>query len=394
MGFRKVKGKKYNSIYEYYKDSDHDKKTIAYYIMYRDIENKPKKVKCDAKSKNEALKILNDKKIQISKDRKEIQKDSSLLHQKVMSGNLSLEDVAKLYFPTKTAKSTDMIKSAYNRLVNPHIGKKNITKIKTEDIKNLSNILKKTPSRQGTPFNPRTVKKVISYLRALFNWAIKQGYTDKNPVIIKDIIKVDRNEAGRVLSDEEIEKLWKLDDFIMKPRLLLFLKACYHTGARPSAVIDIKVKHINFDKGTIHIRAIKQGKPYDARVSQELLTLLKKWITQHNLVHDNCIFYPEQLYKRATEKDEKEEYKNQSTRYQKYAEQLRTIFNKHFNQNIGTYDLAYRVSVYTMRRTAATKVYKKFGIVHAKKFLNHTEIDTTMKYLNIEDDMELIDYGL
>ena len=143
MGFRKVSGKKYNSIYEYYKDSDHDKKTIAYYIMYRDIENKPKKVKCDATSKDEALKILNDKKIEISKDRKEIQKDSSLLRQKVMSNNLNLEDVAKLYFPTKTAKSTDMIKSAYYRLVNPNIGKKKITKIKTEDIKNLSDTLKK-----------------------------------------------------------------------------------------------------------------------------------------------------------------------------------------------------------------------------------------------------------
>jgi integrase len=394
VGFRKVKGKKYNSIYEYYKDSDHDKKTIAYYIMYRDIENKPKKVKCDATSKDEALKILNDKKIEVSKDRKEIQKDSSLLHQKVMSNNLSLEDVAKLYFPTKTAKSTDMIQSAYNRLVNPHVGKKKITKIKTEDIKNLSDTLKKTPSRQGTPLNPRTVKKIIGYLRALFNWAIKQGYTDKNPVIIKDIIKVDRNEAGRVLSDKELEKLWNLDDFITKPRLLLFLKACYHTGARPSAVIDMKVKHINFDKGTIHIRAMKQGKPYDARVSQELLNLLEQRIKEHKLVHDNCIFYPEQLYKRAIDKEEKEKLKNQSTRYQKYAEQLRKVFDKHFNQNIGTYDLAYRVSVYTMRRTAATKVYKKFGIVHAKRFLNHTEIDTTMKYLNIDDDMELIDYGL
>ena len=394
MGFRKVKGKKYNSIYEYYKDSDHDKKTIAYYIMYRDLENKPKKVKCNATNKDEALKILNNKKIEVSKDRAEIQKDASLLHQKVMNNNLSLEDVSKLYFPTKTAKSKDMIESAYNRLINPYIGRKKITKITTEDIKNLSETLKDTPSRQGTPLNPRTVKKIIGYLRALFNWAIKQGYLDKNPVIIKDIIKVDRNEAGRVLSDLELEELWDLEEFITKPRLLLFLKACYHTGARPSAVMDIKVKHINFNKGTIHIRAMKQGKPYDARVSQELLNLLKQRIKEHKLVHDNCIFYPEQLYKRETDKEKKEQLKNQSTRYQKYAEQLRKIFDKHFNQNIGTYDLAYRVSVYTMRRTAATKVYKKFGIVHAKRFLNHTEIDTTMKYLNIEDDMEVIDYGL
>lgn len=394
LGFRKLRAKKYTGIYEYFKDSDRDKRTTAYYISYRDIDNKIKKVKCNANTKEDALKILNDKRAELTKNRAEVQKDKSVLSRKIMNNNLSLEDVAKLYFPTKTAKSTDMIVSAYNRLINPHIGKLKITKIKTEDIKKLSDLLKQTSSRHGTVLNPRTVKKVIGYLRALFNWAIKQGYLDKNPVVIKDIIKVDRNETGRVLSDEEIDKLWNLEDLIAKPRLFLFLKACYHIGARPSAVMDIQVKHINFDKRTIHIRAMKQGKPYDARVSQELLDLLKDWIVKHKLLHDNFIFYPEQLYKRATTEEEKEKYKNQSTRYQKYAEQLRPIFNKHFNKHIGTYDLAYRVSVYTMRRTAATKVYKKFGIVHAKRFLNHTEINTTMKYLNIEDDMELIDYGL
>lgn len=394
MGFRKLRAKKYTGIYEYFKDSDKDKRTIAYYISYRDIDNKIKKIKCNATSKEDALKILNDKRAELTKDRLEIQKDNSLLNRKIMNNNLTLEDVAKLYFPTKTVKSASMIESAYNRLINPHLGKMKIAKIKTEDIKNLSELLKATPSRQGTPLNPRTIKKIIGYLRALFNWAVKEEYIDKNPVIIKDIIKVDRNEPGRVLSDEELEKLWKLDEFIIKPRLLLFLKACYHTGARPSAVIDIQVKHINFNNGTIHIRAMKQGKPYDAKVSQELLQLLNEWIKEHSLVHDNFIFYPIKSYNNARTEEEKEICKNKSTRYQKYAEQLRRIFDKHFNQNIGTYDLAYRVSVYTMRRTAATKVYKRFGIVHAKRFLNHTEIDTTMKYLNIEDDMELIDYGL
>ena len=394
MGFRKVSGKKYNSIYEYYKDSDHDKKTIAYYIMYRDLENKPKKIKCDATNKDDALKILNDIKAKLLKDRKEIKRDSSLLHQKIMNNNLSLDDVAKLYFPTKTAKSTDMIESSYNRLVSPTLGQTKIKKIKTEDIKNLSNILRNTPSRQGTPLNPRTIKKVISELRALFNWAIKQVYIDKNPVIVKEIIKVDRNEPGRVLSDEELEKLWNLDEFVVRPRLFLFLKTCYHTGARPSGVLTIQVKHINFSKGTIHIRAMKQGKPYEARVGKEQLDLLKDWIKEHDLKHDNFIFYPIQLYKRAKTDKEKQEIKNTAVKYGRYSESLRIIFDRHFNQDIGTYDLAYRVTVYTMRRTAATKVYKKFGIVHAKRFLNHTEIDTTMKYLNIEDDMELIDYGL
>lgn len=394
MGFRKVKGKKYNSIYEYYKNSDNDKKTIAFYILYRDLDNNPKKVKCSATNKDDALKILNDKKAELSKDRADIKQDSSMLHQKIMNNNLSLEDVANLYYPTKTTVSNKTTSSTFYRFVNPLIGKMKISKIKTSDMKNLSDTLKKTNSRQGTLLNPRTVKKIISSIRALFNWAIKEGYVDKNPVVIKDIIKVDNNEAGRVLSDEELTKLWNLDEFVVKPRLFLFLKTCYHTGARPSAVMDIQVKHINFNNGTIHIRAMKQGKPYEARVSKESLDLLQSWIKKYDLVHDNYIFFPMQLYNRAITPEEKLAIKNTRTRYQGYAEILRKIFDTHFNQNIGTFDLAYRVTVYTMRRTAATNVYKKLGIVHAKRFLNHTEIDTTMKYLNIDDDMEVIDYGL
>ncbi len=104
MGFRKIKAKKYSGIFEYYKDSDHDKKTIAYYISYRDIDNKIKKHKCKATNKEDALKILNDKRAELTKDRLEIRKDTSLLHQKVMNNNLSLEDIANFIFQQKQLK--------------------------------------------------------------------------------------------------------------------------------------------------------------------------------------------------------------------------------------------------------------------------------------------------
>ena len=145
MGFRKVRGKKYNSIYEYYKNSDVDKRTVSYYIMYRDIDNIPKKVKCDATNKDEALKILNDKKAQLTKDRAEIEKDDSLLARKIMNNNLKLEDIAKIYFPTKTAKTIKMIESAFNRHIKPTLGEIKISKIKTEDIKQLSEELSTSP---------------------------------------------------------------------------------------------------------------------------------------------------------------------------------------------------------------------------------------------------------
>ena len=96
MGFRKLKAKKYSGIFEYFKDSDKDKKTIAYYISYRDIDNKVKKLKCDATTKEDALKILNDKRNELSKNRLEIQKDASLLNQKIMNSNLTVKRTLKL----------------------------------------------------------------------------------------------------------------------------------------------------------------------------------------------------------------------------------------------------------------------------------------------------------
>jgi len=55
--------------------------------------------------------------------------------------------------------------------------------------------------------------------------------------------------------------------------------------------MTIQVKHINFDNNTVHIRAMKQGKPYDARVSKEILNMIEKWIKEHDLVQDNFIFF-------------------------------------------------------------------------------------------------------
>jgi len=394
MPFRKIKQKKYNGINEYYRKSDQDKKTISFYITYRDIDNKVKRDKTDATNKDEALEILNKKKIQLSKNRKKIQNDSSLLHQKILNDSLTLDEVAKKYHPTKTNPEARRNEAKYYNHISSTLGKKRISKITEADVKNLSSILEKKKSIRGGLLNPRTVKDIIENLRVIFNWSIEQNYINKNPVIVKKIITTDDNEAGRVLTDDELEKLWSINDLKINDRLFLFLKTCYYTGARPAGVIDIQVKHINFTDKKIRIKAMKKGKSYEANANNELISMLQEWIIEHNLVHDNFIFYPIQTYKRAKTEEERRRIKNISARYEGYSRPLRKIFNKHFNQDIGSYDIAYRVSIYTMRRTAGTKIYKNHGIVHAKKFLNHTDIKTTMKYLNIDDDMETIEYGL
>ncbi len=396
MPFRKMTAKKYKGVNEYYRKSDPDKKTVSFYIAYRDLENKIRRTKTDAKNRDEALKCLQSKQAELTRDRADIKKGVSKLNQKIFNNNLTLDEVAKLFHPTKTNREAERIEAKYYNHISPILGEKRISKITTDDIKELAIELENKNNGRGALLNPRTVKDNIENLRVIFNWAIEKNYVDKNPVIVKKIIVTDDNETGRVLSDKELVRLWAIDDLRMNDRLFLFLKTCYFTGARPAGVIDIQVKHINFTDKKIVIKAMKKGKSYKANASTELLALLKIWISKHNLKHDNFIFYPIQTYLRATSDKERAKLKNTAARYDGYSRLLRKIFDKEFNdkEGIGSYDLAYRVSVYTMRRTAGTKIYKNHGIVHAKKFLNHTDIKTTMKYLNIDDDMEIIDYGL
>lgn len=407
MGFRSIKAKKYNGIYEYFKNSDGDKKTTAYYIAYRDIDDKVKKIRCDAKDKDEALKMLNAKKSELTQDRKEIQRDDTKLQQKVLNNSMTLDDVAKIFHSQRTNKDALQERQKFENHIQPFLGKKKISKINTKMLQEFQKYLSsKTVSRykrimgddgkyktieEKIKLSPRTIKHILEYLRVIFNWSIEEGHIKTNPMVIKKIVnQVEDSEPGRVLLDKELDALWELDELKMNDRLYLFLKACYFTGARPAGIIDLQVKHINFATKEIKIKAMKKGKSYQAKASEELLGLLKRWIAKYSLTHDNYIFFPIQSYLRAATDEEKQQAKNKSANYSGYRRLLQKIFDPVFNIGIDPYDRMYRVNVYTMRRTSGTKIYKKYGIVHAKKFLNHTDIKTTMHYLNIEDDTEVL----
>ena len=420
MPTRSIKAKKYNGVYEYFRASDPDKTTVAFYIGYRDdIAGTRKLVKTEAKDRDEALEILNAKKSELSKLKKEVKKDATKLEKMILNSTLSFEELSKLFFEARTNLEAKNDEKQFNNHIKPFFKNMKLSKISINDIDKFQDYLtKKTSTRNKrivgedgkekvtkvkTKLSMSTIKNIIDFLRVMLNYAERKKYMDNNPFSgdkaqqaeMKEVRnritnQAEEVEAGRVLNDTELEKLWNLDALKMNDRLYLFLKACYFTGARPAGVIDIQVKHINFTEKTVKIRAMKKGKNYEAKVSDELLELLRLWISKHKLTHDNFIFYPIQSYIRATTQAEAEQYKNKPANYAGYQRLLRRIFDPAFNVGIDSYDRMYRVTVYTMRRTAGTKIYKKYGIVHAKKFLNHTDIKTTFKYLNIDDDTEVL----
>ncbi len=63
----------------------------------------------------------------------------------------------------------------------------------------------------------------------------------------------------------------------------------------------------------------------------------------------------------------------------KFGSHYESLFDKEVPSNMGidSYGNVNGVNVYSMRRTAATKVYKKHGIVYAKEFLHHSDIKGT-----------------
>ena len=386
MAFRKLRQKKYNGIIEYFNPKSDDKETRALYISYRDLSGTAVKRKLETLDLAKAAKILADIKHDIDRDKKSLNHEEIAIINRSAKNKLTLDQVAEWYFDQRKAKDNIKDYQAYKNRISPLLGSKLAKKITTDNIQHLQDELIKK-------YAPKTTNETINSLRALYNRAIKKKrLTCTNPVVLSsdDIQKIEQNsEPGRVLTDVELELMFdafKNGNADLKiqarPVLHLFAKILYYTGARPSGVIDIQVKHCNFDENKITIKAMKKGKSYQAQVKNELMSLIKEWIQEHQLDFNDFIFYPQRTFVRTGSG------KNKPTAYSGFRKQGQKVFNKIFNVGIPNTELMHRVSFYSLRRTAGTKVYKAKGIMHAMLFLNHTSIKTTQIYLNVKGDME------
>lgn len=108
-----VRNSKYSDIYEYYKASDSDKAVRAFYIAIRDTDDKVRKVKTDAKNKDEALKLLNEERARVRTEKKILETTENHTHQRIRHNNLCFDDMAlfimlivPLKIITKTSNAT------------------------------------------------------------------------------------------------------------------------------------------------------------------------------------------------------------------------------------------------------------------------------------------------
>lgn len=349
------------------------------YISYRDIEGKPVKTKVKTLDVDEAKLLLAKKKAEIAKKKKAIKQDEDILKRTISLKKLTLDEMAELYFENRTTIENKNNRKNYLNRICPILGKKKVARITFSDVLQLQNTLKSS-------FAPKTLNETINSLRAMFNEGIENNWCDYNPVDRKKVEKLEEEVVdNRVLSAKELEKYFevcKRGDYDLSinanPTLYFFSKIAYYSGARPSAVLDLKVKNIGED--FIRFKPMKKGKSYKQTMRVEIMDMVREWITTHELKGDDCLFYPQQSYLKTGDTD----IKKKPFLLGNIQRASRKVFEPLFNEDVEVKED--RVTLYTLRRTAGTNRYKAKGLVSAMHFLNHTKIDTTMIYLNVKDD--------
>ena len=116
-----------------------------------------------------------------------------------------------------------------------------------------------------------TVNREVAFLRHVFNVAIRDGQTERNPVARLRFFK----ERGRVryLSDEEEPALMKaLPDDESRQRVTVLL----HTGLRKAEFLGLTWKHVDFKAGMLTIPRSKNGEARHVPMASSVREILSR----------------------------------------------------------------------------------------------------------------------
>lgn len=345
------KSKKYIGIY-YQELKNNDK---SYYITYK--ENKKdiwKKIGLHSEGIREAY--CHQKRNEITS---KIRLGEDLPHVALKKETQTFLDVAKQFYDYKSMHNKQNKKTrsrVEKRIQNHAIGLKSIKLITKSDIEDLQqNIIKE--------LMPATVNFIIDQVGSVFNWAIENEITEKNPCRAVKKLKVD-NARLRYLELDEIKKL-KLT--LSNDRsLYYFVLIGLSTGGRLQTICNIKPSDLKYNS-SIRLFDFKNNSEYYGFINVELKQEFEQFIEASNKSKDEFVF----------KNTGKQSYSNQY-----YYRKLQPIFDILFNP-CGT-DPLNKVTIHTLRHTFASQLaINETPILTIKKLMNHSDINATMRYAKL-----------
>lgn len=122
-----------------------------------------------------------------------------------------------------------------------------------------------------------TIRRAFGTLKAAFNWAVKMGAIDRNPI---GSISSPAGKRGQPMDEPYYLAMLKNTDALFR-RFLLFLR---ETGARPAEASTLQWDWIDWEQGIavlpLHKTFGKTGKPRVLYLTEKVVRLLR-WIYRH-----------------------------------------------------------------------------------------------------------------
>lgn len=133
--------------------------------------------------------------------------------------------------------------------------------------------LKEFKTTQLSKNSVSTVSIRLREIRAVCNWARKEGYLQEN---LFEYIEVPASKEGGFKPDlSDIKKIWEASDYLFKP----YLGFLIYTGARYNEIKLTKWEDLDLDKGVWHIpeENCKTNKARYVPIPAQLVTLLREY---------------------------------------------------------------------------------------------------------------------
>lgn len=210
-----------------------------------------------------------------------------------------------------------------------------------------------------------------SSLNSFFEWCVKRGYIETNPMSAVDRPKNNTEHKVTYLTKTEIGKLFKMIEKnpgeIASMRDKALFSLAFATGMRASALVNINKEDINWDSGFIRVIE-KRQKVREIPIGQNTINVLKEWISVRDDVFediDTTAVFISKKHNRLSVDAANDALK-------KYCAEAK---------------IDKKISMHKTRSSAATNLAAaKVDIQTICNILGHRSVATTQKYLAVLDE--------
>ena len=374
----------------------YNEKTKKYFINYWDIDSVARRrmVK-GATCLADAQKALAEKKLELMKLRDEPHLTASEKKVKELDEDRHLEtidEVAELYFNANLSKGVDAQRKRYEKWIRPTMGSV-VHPMSKDELSEFRNWLIGSEVKRGSvsmPMANKTINIIVTLLGSILKWSDEEGYAlyPKGVPKLKSRLALD-NDRQRTLSLDEADMLFESLDYNAKGvpkhkrsvmfRNYLVVSIGLYTGARPASYLDLRVKDIfmgSSDYGKqipvqLKFTNRKGAKAYEIPVLPELVPVLEMALAGG---FDRGILSPNDKLIKSS--------------YSAIQQSLGVVFDRLFNVGLDGYDMLNKVSLYTLRHSAATILYRATGNIYlVSQMLGHHSVVTTQRYIKTSVDM-------